>query len=86
MKLPQFLHFYQEIHGHSIAPDEADEEALREGCLIDHSGDEVPARRYISSKTSSRRVATSSRLTKQFELDELPDDADTLPSDPLIGE
>lgn len=85
MKLPQFLRFYREIHGHSIAREDADEEALREGCLIDHSG-EGPARGCVSAKRSSRRVATSSRLTKQFELDELPDDAETLPSDPLIGE
>jgi hypothetical protein len=54
MKLSNFLRYYRNLHAVSLSPEQAEEEAVKCGIVIDHSGE---------NKTKTELLQTS--LTKR---------------------
>lgn len=45
VKLSQFLRYYENVHGIRLSPEMADQEASKEGFLIDYAGESrIPAK------------------------------------------
>ena len=47
MNLPTYLRFYQNTRGLQLSPERADDEAAKQGIVIDHSGD-AAQKKYAS--------------------------------------
>jgi len=56
VKLSQFLRYYENVHGIRLSPEIADQEASKEGFLIDYAGES-----WVPGKSASKLIENPSQ-------------------------